>query len=122
MLVIALKDNTPIASALFVFDKNQLCGRYWGALEDIDNLHFECCYYQGIEFCIERNIAKFNPGTQGEHKILRGFEPIYCYSNHSLTELAFHEAVERFIDEENTQITQYKNNAEKLLPFKQTQD
>lgn len=122
MLVIALKDNLPIASALFVFDKNQLCGRYWGALEDIDNLHFECCYYQGIEFCIERNIAKFNPGTQGEHKILRGFEPIYCYSNHSLKELAFHEAVERFIKEENIQITQYKNNAEKLLPFRQTQD
>lgn len=119
MLVIALKDNQPIASALFVFDQNQLCGRYWGALEDIQNLHFECCYYQGIEFCIEQNIAQFNPGTQGEHKILRGFEPIYCYSNHSLKELAFHEAVERFIQQENTQIEQYKNDTEKLLPFKQ---
>jgi predicted N-acyltransferase len=121
MLVIALKDNQPIASALFVFDQNQLCGRYWGALEDIDNLHFECCYYQGIEFCIERNIAKFNPGTQGEHKILRGFEPIYCYSNHSLKELSFHEAVERFVEQENTQIEEYKNNAEKLLPFKRSE-
>jgi len=122
MLVIALKDEQPIASALFIYDENQLCGRYWGALEEIHNLHFECCYYQGIEFCIERNIAKFNPGTQGEHKILRGFEPIFCYSNHSLKELAFHEAVERFVKEENTQITQYKNNAEKLLPFRNTQD
>jgi predicted N-acyltransferase len=121
MLVIALKDDQPIASALFVFDQRQLCGRYWGALEDIDNLHFECCYYQGIEFCIERNIAKFNPGTQGEHKILRGFEPIYCYSNHSLKELAFHDAVERFIQQENIQIVEYKNNAEKLLPFKQAE-
>lgn len=121
MLVIALKDEQPIASALFIFDENQLCGRYWGALEDIHNLHFECCYYQGIEFCIEQNIPKFNPGTQGEHKILRGFEPIYCYSNHSLKELAFHEAVERFIQQENTLITQYKNDAEKLLPFKQTE-
>jgi predicted N-acyltransferase len=119
MLVIALKDQQPIASALFVFDKNQLCGRYWGTLEEIDNLHFECCYYQGIEFCIEQDIAQFNPGTQGEHKILRGFEPIYCYSNHSLKELAFHEAVERFIQQENIQIQQYKNNAEKLLPFRQ---
>ena len=121
MLVIALKDQQPIASALFIFDKNQLCGRYWGTLEEIDNLHFECCYYQGIEFCIEQNIPQFNPGTQGEHKILRGFEPIYCYSNHSLKELAFHEAVERFIYQEYTQIEQYKNNAEKLLPFKQTE-
>jgi predicted N-acyltransferase len=121
MLVIALKDEQPIASSLFVFDQNQLCGRYWGALEEIDNLHFECCYYQGIEFCIEQNINQFNPGTQGEHKILRGFEPIYCYSNHSLKELAFHEAVERFIQQETTQIQQYKINAEKLLPFKQTE-
>jgi predicted N-acyltransferase len=121
MLVIALKDAQPIASALFIFDQNQLCGRYWGSLKDVHNLHFECCYYQGIEFCIEQNIAKFNPGTQGEHKILRGFEPIYCYSNHSLKELAFHEAVERFIQQENVQIEQYKNNAEKLLPFKQTE-
>jgi predicted N-acyltransferase len=121
MLVIALKNERPIASALFIFDHNQLCGRYWGALEEVQNLHFECCYYQGIEFCIEQNIAKFNPGTQGEHKILRGFEPIYCYSNHSLKELAFHEAVERFIQQENIQIAEYKNNAEKLLPFKQSE-
>jgi len=121
MLVIALKGEQPIASALFVFDQNQLCGRYWGALEEIHNLHFECCYYQGIEFCIEQNIAHFNPGTQGEHKILRGFEPIYCYSNHSLKELAFHEAVERFIQQENIQIEQYKNNAERLLPFRKTE-
>ena len=120
MLVIALQDETPIASALFIYDQHQLCGRYWGALEEIDNLHFECCYYQGIEFCIEQNIAKFNPGTQGEHKILRGFEPIYCYSNHSLKELAFHEAVERFLEQETPQITQYKQNAETLLPFKKT--
>jgi predicted N-acyltransferase len=120
MLVIALKGDQPIASALFVFDQNQLCGRYWGALEEIHSLHFECCYYQGIEFCIEQNIAHFNPGTQGEHKILRGFEPIYCYSNHSLKELAFHEAVERFVQQETPQIEQYKNNSEKLLPFRQT--
>ena len=122
MLVIALKDEQPIASALFVFDQKQLCGRYWGALEEIHSLHFECCYYQGIEFCIEQNIAQFNPGTQGEHKILRGFEPIYCYSNHSLKELSFHEAVERFIQQETPQIEQYKNNAEKLLPFRQTEN
>ncbi|MFT5839807.1 MAG: putative N-acyltransferase [Flavobacteriales bacterium] len=122
MLVIALKDEQPIASALFIFDQNQLCGRYWGALEEIHSLHFECCYYQGIEFCIEQNIAQFNPGTQGEHKILRGFEPIYCYSNHSLKELSFHEAVERFVEQETPQIERYKENAEKLLPFRQAEN
>jgi predicted N-acyltransferase len=122
MLVIALKDEQPIASALFIFDQNQLCGRYWGALQEIHSLHFECCYYQGIEFCIEQNISQFNPGTQGEHKILRGFEPIYCYSNHSLKELSFHEAVERFIEQETPQIERYKDNAEKLLPFRQAEN
>lgn len=120
MLVLAMEDGKPVASSLFVYDNNQLCGRYWGALTEVDKLHFECCYYQGIEFCIEQNIAEFNPGTQGEHKILRGFEPVYCYSNHWLREQAFHEAVERFIKQENTQLAEYKTNAEKLLPFKQT--
>lgn len=119
MLVIACKDNQPIASALFIYDHTQLCGRYWGALEEVDTLHFECCYYQGIEFCIEQNIPQFNPGTQGEHKILRGFEPIYCYSNHSLKEEAFHQAVERFVEQEKVNIDQYKLNAEQLLPFRQ---
>ena len=119
MLVIACKDEQPIASALFIYDHNQLCGRYWGALEDVDHLHFECCYYQGIEFCIEQNIPQFNPGTQGEHKILRGFEPIFCYSNHSLKEEAFHQAVERFVAQEKVNIEHYKYSAEQLLPFKQ---
>ncbi|WP_340677292.1 GNAT family N-acetyltransferase [Paraglaciecola sp.] len=118
MLVIASRDNQPIASALFLFDNKQLNGRYWGAIEEADQLHFECCYYQGIEFCIEQGIDQFNPGTQGEHKILRGFEPIYCYSNHKLKELAFHEAVGRFIVTEDLTIEQYKLDAEQLLPFR----
>ena len=118
MLVVASRDNQPMAGALFFYDQQQLNGRYWGMLEEADHLHFECCYYQGIEFCIEQGIAQFNPGTQGEHKILRGFEPIYCYSNHSLKELAFHDAVSRFIETEKHTIAQYKNDAEGLLPFK----
>ncbi|KXI27957.1 GNAT family N-acetyltransferase [Paraglaciecola hydrolytica] len=121
MLIIASRDTQAIASALFFYDDKQLNGRYWGAMEEVDHLHFECCYYQGIEFCIERGIGQFNPGTQGEHKILRGFEPIYCYSNHQLKELAFHEAVERFISTENLTIEQYKQNAQKLLPFRKAE-
>ncbi|MDP5133703.1 MAG: GNAT family N-acetyltransferase [Paraglaciecola sp.] len=118
MLVEARRGDEPIASTLFFYDDNQLYGRYWGAIEEVSQLHFECCYYQGIEFCIERGLAEFNPGTQGEHKILRGFEPIYCYSNHQLKEQAFHDAVGRFIEEEATRIEQYKQNATALLPFK----
>jgi predicted N-acyltransferase len=119
MLVIASKGDTPIASALYLYDNNQLCGRYWGSLEDVSSLHFECCYYQGIEFCIENNIASFNPGTQGEHKILRGFEPIYCYSNHWVKEVAFHDAIDRFLQQESPNIEGYKLGAEKLLPYRQ---
>ncbi|MFT4938272.1 MAG: putative N-acyltransferase [Paraglaciecola sp.] len=118
LLVTASQAGEPVASALFLFDQKQLCGRYWGALKDINGLHFECCYYQGIEFCIEHAIASFNPGTQGEHKLLRGFEPIYCYSNHWINELAFHHAVERFIEQEAPNIDLYRKNAQGLLPFK----
>ena len=121
MLVIAERNDKAIASALYLFDENQLCGRYWGALEEADGLHFECCYYQGIEFCIERNIASFNPGTQGEHKILRGFEPVYCYSNHWIKEPAFHDAIDGFLQQEAVNIESYKLGAEKLLPFRQSE-
>jgi uncharacterized protein len=118
LLVIAFKNDQPIAAAFYLYDEQQLCGRYWGAMKEFDGLHFECCYYQGIEFCIERGIASFNPGTQGEHKIMRGFEPIYCYSNHYLIEPVFHQAVERFLEQERPQIDLYKLQAESLLPFK----
>ena len=118
LLVIATRNGQPLASAFYLFDDKQLYGRYWGALEDVNNLHYECCYYQGIEFCIEHNISSFNPGTQGEHKILRGFEPIYCYSNHWLAEAAFQDGVRRFLRQEDSNIETYKANAAELLPFK----
>jgi hypothetical protein len=122
LIVEASMGGQPIASALFFYDNKQLFGRYWGAIVDIPQLHFECCYYQGIEFCIDKGLAEFNPGTQGEHKIMRGFEPTYCYSNHQLKELAFHDAVGRFIKTEDIGIAEYKRNAQSLLPFKKTLD
>jgi predicted N-acyltransferase len=111
--------NMPIASALFLFDENGLYGRYWGALKDVSGLHFEACYYQGIEFCIERNIRLFNPGTQGEHKILRGFEPSLCYSNHKMRESAFDDAVRDFLERETPHIKEYQQQSATLLPFKE---
>jgi predicted N-acyltransferase len=108
-----------IAAALFLHDKDGLYGRYWGALEDVSGLHFEVCYYQGIEFCIENNIPLFNPGTQGEHKILRGFEPTLCYSNHVMAEPAFDEAVKDFLKRETPHIIEYFTQSESLLPFRQ---
>jgi predicted N-acyltransferase len=109
---------SPIASALFLYDERGLYGRYWGALADVSNLHFEVCYYQGIEFCIERNIGLFNPGTQGEHKILRGFTPTICYSNHKMNEEAFDLAVKDFLVKETPHIIEYARQSESLLPYK----
>ena len=107
-----------IAAALFFYNEEQLFGRYWGALEDVSGLHFECCYYQGIEFAIEKQLRQFNPGTQGEHKILRGFEPTLCYSNHYLQHPDFQEAIKDFLHREKIGIENYKTQAEQVLPFK----
>lgn len=120
MLVVASMDDSAIASALFFFDQTGLYGRYWGAFENIDSLHFECCYFQGIEFAIERGLPLFNPGTQGEHKILRGFEPVFCVSMHKLFAPAFHSAVANFLHQETPAIKRYFNQASDVLPFNQS--
>ncbi len=75
MVKLASRGDTPVAAAIFLASSTALYGRYWGAIGDFHSLHFETCYHQGIEYCIERGLARFEPGTQGEHKIVRGFEP-----------------------------------------------
>ncbi len=106
-----------IAAALFFFTSSTLYGRYWGSTIDIPGLHFECCYYQGIEFCIEHSLDLFNAGAQGEHKIQRGFSPVITYSNHWLKDEAFYKAVKQYINVEKTQIQEHCNYANTLLPF-----
>ncbi|MEG3767091.1 GNAT family N-acetyltransferase [Alteromonas sp. 14N.309.X.WAT.G.H12] len=120
MLIIeARKDDIPIASALLFYDETGLYGRYWGTTQLIDGLHFECCYNQGIAFAIENKLPLFNPGTQGEHKILRGFEPTFCVSLHHLNHAGFHHAVRDFLTEEKSQMTHYFDQAAAVLPFNQ---
>jgi predicted N-acyltransferase len=119
MLVIASRGEDKIAAALYLHGGNTLYGRYWGALEEVNGLHFECCYYQGIEYSIEQHLTTFNPGTQGEHKIQRGFEPTYCYSNHFLAHPDFHNAVGNFLEEEKRPTEHYFQDASGYLPFKQ---
>ena len=75
LLIVALRDDEPIASALNFMNREALYGRSWGTLEFHSGLHFEACYYQAIEFCIEHRIALFEGGAQGEHKLSRGFLP-----------------------------------------------
>ena len=118
MLVLALRDSHAIAASLFFYDSQNLYGRYWGALEDVDSLHFEACYYQGIEFCIERQLASFNPGTQGEHKLVRGFEPVTTRSLHWVSDAAFRPALEDFLRREADYKGEYASAARDCLPFR----
>ncbi|WP_143562321.1 GNAT family N-acetyltransferase [Shewanella sp. UCD-KL12] len=126
---ITLADNTSslinesdtsqiVAAAIYFKSDTHLYGRYWGALESADVLHFEACYYQGIEYCIKHGLDTFDAGAQGEHKIARGFEPVVTYSNHEIAHPAFREAIEGFVQQESEQNRRYMIEAAKLLPFK----
>jgi predicted N-acyltransferase len=99
LLVLARDRGTgrPIAGALNFFKGRTLYGRYWGATEERRNLHFELCYYQAIEFAIERRIALFEAGAQGEHKLARGFLPSLTYSAHAIRHPDFRRAIEDYI-------------------------
>ena len=110
-LVIAERDRRPIASALFVKDQERLYGRYWGALEHVPLLHFECCYYQAIEYAIRHRLEVFEGGAQGEHKIFRGLLPVEALSAHWLAHPKFARAVEDFLQREGAGITRYVERA-----------
>ncbi|TDO97362.1 GNAT family N-acetyltransferase [Marinomonas balearica] len=120
LLVLAYQGERKVAASWCFFDDHSLYGRYWGCIEEFDCLHFEACYYQGIEFCIERGLQHFDPGTQGEHKIARGFEPVFSHSIHYIEHSGFRDAIERFCDEETTAVREYHQDTHTLLPFKQT--
>ena len=112
-------DGNYVAGALNFYDDQKLYGRYWGCLEEYDSLHFETCYYQGIEFCIEHGLGSFDPGVQGEHKIKRGFCPIETYSAHWIKDARFKEAIDDFLERERTHILEYNYDRRSMLPFKQ---
>ena len=119
MLVLAEnKNGNFVAGALNFYDDKKLYGRYWGCLEEYDSLHFETCYYQGIEFCIENELESFDPGVQGEHKIKRGFCPIETYSAHWIKDIRFKEAIDDFLEKERAHILEYNQDRKVLLPFK----
>ena len=121
MLVVARHEGEVVACSLFLFDSRRLYGRYWGALQDFSCLHFETCFYQGIEFCIERKLQEFDPGTQGEHKLMRGFEPVKSASYHWIADERFRLAISDFLNHEKRSNDQYKLQAETYLPYKKNQ-
>ncbi len=111
-------DIVPVASALVVFNDDTLYGRYWGEVAHVPCLHFECAYYQPLEFCIERGIRFFEGGAQGEHKMARGFLPVKTRSLHWLAHPAFAEAVEHFLERETVGIGHYVDELNERDPFK----
>ena len=107
----------PIATAIFFRGEKVLYGRYWGAEANYHSLHFETCYYQGIEYCIEHGLEHFEPGTQGEHKVPRGFEPTTTWSAHWIADPRFRRAIDHYLNDERAAIDQYILEVEQHTPF-----
>jgi predicted N-acyltransferase len=111
-----------VAGALFFKGDKTLYGRYWGCIESYHALHFETCYYRGVEYCIEHGFAKFDAGAQGEHKLLRGFEPMPTCSYHWIENPDFERAIVDFLEDESAHVAEYILEAREGLPYKVTAD
>jgi len=121
LLIVAMREQRPIAASLNIHNGQRLCGRYWGALEYHPALHFETCYYQAIEFCIAHGIATFEGGAQGEHKIARGLLPVETCSAHWLAHPQFATAIEDFLKRETRGVSIYLDELGERTPFKRAQ-
>lgn len=97
-----------IAGSLMFRSDTRLYGRHWGCIEQIDKLHFEACYYQGIEYCIRNKLQVFEPGAQGEHKIARGFSPTETRSAHWLNNSPYQQSIEQYVEHERLAILEYR--------------
>src|SRR5215470_4979417 len=118
LLVLGLKSGKPVCAALDVFNERTLWGRYWGAMEYVPGLHFEACYYQAIEFCIERRIALFEGGAQGVHKLARGFLPVATQSAHAIADPNFQRAIAGFVSRERRDVARTVDELERASPFR----
>jgi hypothetical protein len=120
LLVMAQREGKNIAGSLMFQSDTTLFGRHWGCVEDVNSLHFEACYYQGIEFAIEQSLQRFEPGAGGEHKIARGFEPVMTQSAHWLTANPFKQGIEAFLAEEKQMIDTYYADCVLHSPYQTT--
>jgi len=114
----AIHQGKRIAMSFCLRDQQTLYGRYWGALYDVDCLHFETCFHQWIEDAIAQGIERFDPGAQGEHKIARGFRPIKTRSLHWIENQEFAAAIEQFLKKERAHIDRYFQACDDHTPFK----
>jgi predicted N-acyltransferase len=118
VLFLAERGGRPIAASLCLADAQRLYGRYWGAVEHVPLLHFECCYYRPIEYAIAQGLATFEGGAQGEHKLFRGLLPVQTVSAHWLAHAGFARAVEDFLSRETQGIGRYVDELNEHSPFR----
>lgn len=118
VLFLAERDGIPIAGALCLRGSDTLYGRYWGASEVVPGLHFETCYYQGIDYCLRERLSSFEPGAQGEHKLARGFLPTLVRSRHWIADPAFAAALTPWCAEEAASVLRYKTLLDAHSPFR----
>ena len=119
LLVVGYRGGRRLCAALDVFDESTLWGRYWGTREYVPGLHFETCYYQAIEFCIERGIACFEGGAQGIHKLARGLLPVPTHSLHAIADRAFAAAIADYCARERVDVAHSITELESGSPFRQ---
>ena len=118
LLTLAIKKDIYVGAAFSLLGECSYYGRYWGCYEEYHSLHFEACYYQGLEYCINNQLTRFDSGAQGEHKIARGFEPVTTYSAHWISDPEFAAVIRDFTRREANLMEKYRSNATELLPFK----
>lgn len=118
-VVLACQGGRPVAMAFSLIGGDSLYGRYWGCLAEFDRLHFETCFYQGMEYAIAQGLQRFDAGAQGEHKLIRGFEPVITHSWHYLCHPGLRAAVADFLEQERVGVQGYAEDARGLLPYRQ---
>ena len=118
LAAIARDDGEIVAASLFFRSGTHLYGRVWGCDQYYRHLHFECCYYQGIDYCIREKLRCFDPGAQGEHKLSRGFLPTQTWSGHWIAHPQFREAIEQFLRQERRHVEGYREDLLDHSPFK----
>ena len=118
VIMFALHDGKYVASAFNVRGSDTLYGRHWGCSAEYHSLHFEACYYQGLEYCIANKLQRFEPGAQGEHKLSRGFLPSETWSAHWIAHPQFRDAINAFVTREQSAVHAYMEELNTHSPYK----
>ena len=111
----------PVACSIMFIGSSTLYGRFWGCRAEYNSLHFEACYYQGIEYCIDNGLGRFEAGAQGEHKLNRGLLPVTTWSAHWISHPQFANAIDDFLEKERKGVDRYVSVLQSHSPFRQTE-